>query len=449
MEKIELDRLHKLVEQLRRAGADQVDAYYEWGRNTNISARNGEVENLKQAVSQGVGVRVFKNHQLGFGFTSDISPDGLSRLGEKTLALAHATAIDPNHGLPDKKYLGRPTKAADAFDPQVEALDNATLTKNAILMEKVALAADPRIKTVQEVGAGCNVQRVALVNSEGFAGDYAKTYAWLYADTLAEADGQKQSGSFVDQATHWADLLGPEAVAQEAARRGVRTLGARKIPSAQMPVIFEPPLVKAFLRGLLGALNGEMVFLKSSFLADKLGQTIASPLFTVVDDGGLDRRSGSQPFDGEGLATRRQTLFDKGALRMFLYDVHTANQAGAQPSGTAGRGYAALPTIGSTNLFLEPGDQPPAALRRGLDRALLVTDMMGQGVNTVTGDYSRGAKGFLIEKGEIVHPVQEVTVAAHMLDMLRNIDMVANDMEWRGSVGAPSIRFAKMTVAGK
>jgi PmbA protein len=449
MENLKLDRLQKFVENLRKSGADQVDAYYEWGRDTNITARGGEVENLKHAVSQGVGVRVFKDHRLGFGFTSDVSADGLARLGGKALELARATAVDPNHGLPDKKYASPPAKAADVHDPRIEELDNATLTKNAVLMEKIALAADPRIKTVQEVGAGCHVQRVALVNSDGFAGEFAKTYAWLYADTLAEADGQKQSGSFSDQSTHLADLMNAEAVAKEAARRGVRTLGARKIPSAEMPVIFEPALVKGFLRGLLGALNGDMVFKKSSFLADKLGQTVASPLFTVIDDGGLDRRSGSQPFDGEGLATRRQIVFDKGALTMFLYDVYTANKAGARPSGNAGRSYAALPGIGTTNLWLQPGDRPPAELWRGLDKGLLVTDMMGFGVNTVTGDYSRGAKGFYIEKGELVHPVQEVTVAANLLDMLRGIDAVANDMEWRGSVGAPSVRFAKLTVAGK
>jgi PmbA protein len=216
-----------------------------------------------------------------------------------------------------------------------------------------------------------------------------------------------------------------------------------------MPVIFEPPMTKSFIRGLLGALNGDLIYKKSSFLLDLLGQEIASPLFTVIDDASLDRRSGSRPFDGEGLATRRQALFEKGVLRRYLYDVYTARKAGAKPSGVASRGYASLPGIGYSNLYLAPGEKPPAELLRGVGKGLLVTDMMGFGVNVVNGDYSRGAQGFFIENGEIAYPVQEITVAGNLRDMLKEIDAVAADLDWRGSVGAPSLRFARLTVGGQ
>jgi PmbA protein len=208
-------------------------------------------------------------------------------------------------------------------------------------------------------------------------------------------------------------------------------------------------MTKGFIRGLLGALNGDMIFKKSSFLLDKLGEKIMAPNFTLIDDGTLDRRTGSRPFDGEGLKTRRQALIEGGVLKQYLYDAYTAGKAGAKPTGTASRGYSSLPSIGTTNLYLEPGQSKPQDLLRGIDRGLLVTGMMGSGVNTVNGEYSRGARGLLIENGEAVYPVQEITVAGNLTDMLPGIDAIADDLDWRGGTGAPSIRFARLTVAGK
>ncbi|NLH50101.1 MAG: TldD/PmbA family protein [Myxococcales bacterium] len=261
--------------------------------------------------------------------------------------------------------------------------------------------------------------------------------------------GDKQSEWYFDQTTFLQELSDAEAVAREAARRALRMLGARKIDSGIMPVILTPEMTKSFIRGLLGALNGDMIYKKSSFLLDQLGEKIAAPRFTLIDDGTLDRRSGSRPFDGEGLKTRRQALIEDGVLKQYLYDTYTANKAGAKPTGTASRGYNSLPGIGTTNLYLEPGQATPADLYRGVERGLLVTGMMGSGVNTVNGEYSRGARGLLIEHGEPTAPVQEITVAGNLLDMLKDIDLIADDLDWRGGTGAPSIRFAKLTVAGK
>lgn len=449
MTKSELDRVKKLVDDAKRAGVDQADAFYSWGRETEITARDGAVENLKQAVTNGVGLRVFKDGRLGFGYTSDVTNDGLKRLAEQVVAIANATASDKNNGLPPRELLRPVTTRPDVFDPAVEALSNDALMTTAIEVEKAAMSKDPRVKKVDEVGSGSYVSRTALVNSEGFAAESEKTYAWLYAGVVGELDGQKQSAWFVDYSTHLADLDAAETVAAEAVRRAVRMLGARKIESAELPVIFEPDMTKSFVRGLLGALNGDMVYKKSSFLMDMLGQDVASKLFTVVDDGTLDRRTGSRSFDGEGLATGRLVLFDQGRLERFLYDTYTANKAGAKPSGTADRSYGSLPSIGTTNLFLEPGTTPAAELIAGLDKAIIVTHMMGSGVNTVNGEYSRGASGLFVENGEIAYPVQEITVAGNMLEMLKDINAVGDDMDWRGSAGAPSIRFGKLTVAGK
>ena len=406
------------------------------------------MENLKQAVSTGVGLRVFREHRLGFGYTSDLTRAGLAQLGERVLALAKETAADENNGLPAAESLRLERAHPDIFDPAVEAIDNDWLVKTAIAMEKEALAYDRRVKTCEQVGAGANVARVALINSAGFFAEYQVSAVWCMADVVAEENGQKQSNYYFDLSTHRGDLRDPLWVARMGAWRAVRMLGAKKIPSAELPVVFEPDMAKGFVGQLVSALNGDLAYKKSTFLVDKLGEKIATPLVTVVDDGTLARRSGSRPFDGEGLPTRRQALIDKGVLQRFVYDTYTANKAHAKPTGMASRSYQSLPSIGSNNLLLEPGATPPAELLKGIERGLLVTSMMGSGVNVVNGDYSRGANGLLIERGELTSPVQEVTIGGNMLQMLADIDAVGSDLDWRGSIGAPSIRFRKLTVSG-
>jgi PmbA protein len=449
MTKQELTRIQALVDRVKKAGADQVDAYYEWGREAEITARDGAVENLKQATTTGIGLRVFTGGRLGFGYTSDMSNTGLERLAEQVVAIAKATAVDENNGLPARELIRPVTAHPDVFDRAVVELSNDTLAATAIAMEKAALAADPRVTKLEEVGAGSVVWRAALVNSEGFAEATEKTYAWRYVVAVAEQGEDKQSAWWSDFATHYDQLTPAETVAKTAAARAARMLGATKIASTEMPVIFEPDMTKSFVRNMLGAINGDMVYKKSSFLADKLDQSIATPLLTVVDDGTLARRTGSRPFDGEGLATGRLVLLDRGVLKRFLYDTYTANKAGVAPTGTAGRGYESLPSIGTTNLFLEPGKTSVEEMLAGIDRGILITGMMGRGANPVNGEYSRGASGLLIEKGELTTPVQEITVGGNMLEMLQAIDAVGDDMDWRGGTGAPSIRFSSLTIAGR
>lgn len=447
--KEEFDRIKKLVEKTKKAGANQVDAFYEWGRNTEVTARDGEVENLTQSVSAGLGLRVFYNDRLGFGYTSDLSEQGLSELSERVFALAKETAADENNGLPAGELLQPRTPTPDIFDPAVEELDNDWLVRTAIDMEKATRAYDRRIKTCDEVGAGNYVARVGLVNSRGLAEQYQGTYVWTYSGAVGEENGQKQSGWQVDYATHFEDLRDPIWVAHMGAWKTVRMLGARKIETAQMPVILEPQMTMSFVANLFSAVNGDMIYKKSSFLLDKLGQQIATPLMTVVDDGTISRRTASCPFDGEGLPVRRQAIVEKGVLKQYIFDTYTANKAGTKPTGTASRGYKSLPSIGRTNLFMEAGDHSPEELRAGIQKGLLVTSMMGSGVNVVNGEYSRGANGILIENGELTLPVQEVTVSGNMADMLKAIDAVGNDMEWIGSSGAPSIRLGELTISGK
>jgi PmbA protein len=244
------------------------------------------------------------------------------------------------------------------------------------------------------------------------------------------------------------DLEPPEQVGRTAAQRTLRRLGARQVPTAEVPVVFDPDTAAELLGTIFSALSGYAVFRNATFLKDRLGEVVASPLLTVVDEGRRPRGLGSRPFDGEGLPTRRNVPLERGVLRHWLCDSYAARKIGARPTGSARRGVAGGPSVGAGNLYVEPGPESPDAIVGGVARGLLVTDLIGFGVNLVTGDYSQGAVGHWIENGQLVHPVHEVTIAGNLRDMLRDVDAVGNDLVFRSSSAAPTIRIRRMTVSG-
>jgi PmbA protein len=245
-----------------------------------------------------------------------------------------------------------------------------------------------------------------------------------------------------------ADLDPPEQVGRTAAQRTLRRLGARQVPTGEAPVVFDPETAAEILGTLFSAISGYAVFRNSTFLKDRLGEEVASPLLTVVDDGRRMRGLGSRPFDGEGLPTRRNVPVERGVLRHWLCDSYSARKVGAEPTGSARRGVAGGPSVGAGNLYFEPGTSSPDAIVGGVARGLYVTDLIGFGVNVVTGDYSQGAVGHWIENGRLVHPVHEVTIAGSLKEMLRDVDAVGNDLVFRGSSASPTIRIRRMTVSG-
>jgi PmbA protein len=251
-----------------------------------------------------------------------------------------------------------------------------------------------------------------------------------------------------DAKTHLEDLEPVESVGRTAGWRAARMLGAKPVPTQNVPVIFEPHMAAGLLSSILGAIDGDMVYKKASFLADKLGDTIAAPRLTVVDDPLLKRGPASSPFDGEGLVTSKKAIIDAGRLTTFLYDVYTARKAGVVPTASSRRSTGSLPYAGPFNFYVEAGSDDPAEIVGSVDRALIITRGLGHGLNTVSGEYSRGANGLWVERGEVVHPVQEVTIAGDYLAMLTAIDAVGSDLHMRGSTGAPTLRIAEMTVSG-
>ncbi|MDP3505549.1 MAG: TldD/PmbA family protein [Myxococcales bacterium] len=438
----------KLVARAKKMGAKQAEAFVQVGREATCRVRDGEIEHLTQATSKGVGLRVIVKNRLGFSFTSDFEPSSLNAFVDRAVKLAEAAAPNPLNGLPDEKDLGDFPDVGALYDPEVASLAADWKITAALEMEKAARA-DPRIKTVESVEAGESVGEVFLASSAGITGYSQGTSVYLYTGAVAEADGQLQNSWWYDARRFLRDLESPEHVAKEAARRAVRMLGAKKVKSQKVPVVFDPMMAASFIGGIAGAVNGDAVYKKSSFLASKLGQTIAPPTITIVDDGLMPKGLATSPFDGEGVPTRRSPIVEKGVLKTFLYDAFTARKAKTRSTGNASRGYRSLPSIGTHNLYLEAGSRTPEALIKDVAHGFYVTTMLGHGANLVTGEYSRGANGLWIENGELTRPVQEVTVAGNLLDMLSRIDGVGSDLTFRGSVGAPTIRFNELTVSGE
>ncbi len=440
----------RAVERARRRGARQADAWAERSRESSVRVREGEVEDLQQATAKGLGLRVIAAGRLGFAYTSDLERESIESLVDRALALARSSAPDPANRLPAGRALAGRHGDLGLLDPAVVDLDAEWKIDAARTMERVGKSLDRRVKTFESVGASDVVAEVAIASSEGLADSYRSSYVALYSAPVAQADdGQLQTGYWVDYRRFLSELEAPEAVGRKAAQRALRMLGAGKGPTKRVPVVFEPLQAAAFFGGIAGALNGKRVHQKASFLAGKLGQHIAPPGLSLIDDGLHPRGLGSRPFDGEGLPCRRTALIDRGALASYLYDTYTAHKAKAKSTATASRGYQSLPHIGTSTLLVESERTLPAAdIIRGVKEGLFVTAMLGHGADTVTGDYSQGAAGLWIENGELTRPVQAMTVAGNLLGMLGSIDAVGDDLDLRGTVGAPTIRFAELTVAG-
>jgi PmbA protein len=439
----------KVVQRATKMGAKQAEAFLEVGRQSSCRVRDGEIEDLTEATSKGVGLRIItKDRRLGFAYTSDFDPASLDSFVDRALQLAQTAAPNKLNGLPTAKELGKPVKAEELFDPAVEGLPGDWKIKTALEAEKAGKAVDPRISTFNSVGAGDYVSEVYMASSEGLSAGYAGTYVYLFASPVASENGQLQTSYWMDYKRFLGDLDSAEQVGREAARRAVRMLGAKRVKTQQVPVIFDPMIAAGFVGNIAAAADGNAIYKNSSIFVSKLGKRLAPDSVTVVDDGLLKRGLGTSPFDGEGVATRRTALLEKGVLKSYLYDAFTARKAKAKTTGNAARGYNSLPHIGTNNLYMEPGTKPPEELIREVKSGFYVTAMLGRGADPVTGEYSRGANGMWIENGELAYPVQEVTVAGNMLQMLQDLDGIGSDLQFRGSAGAPTLRFKQLTISG-
>jgi len=440
------DLATELVKTARTAGADAVDVLVADGTEFSATVRKGEVETLKEAGSKALGVRVFVGQRTASSYTSDFSWPALRRLVEETVAMARVTGEDPAAGLADEMVPPEDVELG-LFDPSAQALPPEERIERARRAEAVALET-PGITNSQGASWSSGEGSVVLADSRGFLGGYRSSSVSLSVVPQAGKNGQMERDYWYTTGRGLSDLEDPEAVGRTAAERTLRRLGARQVPTCQVPIVFDPDCAAEIMGAVFSAITGYAIFRGASFLKDRIGEVVASPLLTLVDEGRRPRGLGSRPFDGEGSPTRRNVPLERGVLRFYLCDSYSARKIGAKPTGSARRGVGGGPSVGAGNLFFEPGDSSPDEILSGVERGLYVTDLIGFGVNVVTGDYSQGAVGQWVENGRFVHPVHEVTIAGNLKQMLMDVDAVGNDLVFRGSSASPTLRIRRMTVSG-
>ncbi len=443
-----------VVAQAVKAGASDAEATAREGDEFSVNVRMGEVETLQESGSRGLGLRVFLGWRSGSASTSDLTADGIRQLVGGALALAKVTEEDPFAGLPEAGEFGKAEGDLHLYFDDVYSLDGAERIEWARRAEAAAMAADKRITNSDGGSFDVSTGQKAIANSRGFVGSYRTSYTGVAAAPLAtDANGKMQRDGWWSGARRLKLLESPEAVGAEAARRTLRRLGARRVPTQRVPIVFAPETARTLIGSVFEAASGDSIWRSASFLAGKLGETIGAANVTIVDDNTMLLPSGvggfgTSPFDDEGLASQRTVVVENGMLRNYLLNTYTARKLGMKSTHNAARGLAGAPGIGCGNLFLEPGMLTPEEIIAEIPAGLYVTGLMGFGTNLVTGDYSRGATGLWIENGRLTHAVEEVTIAGNLAEMLRNVTAIGNDLEFRGSVASPTLRIDGMTIAG-
>jgi len=433
----------------KRHGATAADVVVAEADGLDVGVRLGDIEKVKQARQKHLGLRVFIGARSAVTSSADFSRDALERLAEDTCALARVTAADPFSGLPDPAQLAARIPDLDLYDADVEALTAEQGIAWAQEAEAAALAADARVTNSEGAEFGSSTGHVLYASSLGFRGDYRDSSVSLSAVPVATENGSMQRDYWYSAQRRVARLESPAAIGRKAAARAVRRLNARRVPTCEVPVVFDPEMAAGLLRHLAGAVSGYSLYKGTSFLIGKLGTRLAPEFVTVVDDGTLVGGLGSKPFDGEGLATRRTMVVDRGVLTNYLFDTYSARKLDSRSTGNAARSVGSGPYVSPTNFILQPGTTSPEEIIRSVRQGLYVTELIGFGVNGVTGDYSRGAVGQWIENGELAYPVEEITIAGNLLDMYAAIEMIGNDLDLRHAVAAPTIKIGRMTVAGE
>jgi PmbA protein len=440
----------ELVERARKGGADVAEVIARAGSELSVRVRLGETELVEEAGHRSVGMRVMKGQRVALTSTSDLTPEGLDRFISDALELADLSQEDPFAGPADPKEIAKgPFPDLELFDPDMGELDAGKAIEIARIAEDAARKLDPRITNSEGATMSRTAGSMALALSGGFRGAYRGSYASVYVVPLADDDGgKKRRGFYYSSKRYLSELDDPAEVGKEAARRTLRKLGAKKVPTCEAPVVFDPEAARSIIGTLAGCAMGGAIWRKSSYLAGREGSFVASPLLTLVDDPHLPRAPGSRPFDGEGLFGRKNCVVDKGVLKMYLCDSYAGRKLDRPSTASASRGSGGGVGASTSNFLVQAGDLNNHEIVARTERGLYVTEMMGFGFNAITGDFSRGAAGFWIENGELAYPVSEVTISLNLDEILKRIDMVGSDLDWRSSTVSPTLRVSSMTIAG-
>ena len=435
----------RLVEAAKRAGADAADAVAVRGVSQGVEVRDGRVEESERSEGDDVGLRVLVGQRQAVVSTNDVSGDGVAKLAERAVAMARVAPDDKYVGLADPALLAREFADLDLLDRDIPT--TSELERRACEAEAAGLA----VKGVTKSGsasASSGIGGMVLVTSTGFHGSYLRSSHGISMTAISgEGTGMERDYDFTS-APHASDLASPESVGRRAGERTVARANPRKVETCKVPVVYDPRVSGSLVGHLVGAINGASIARKTSFLKDRMGEQLFSNNIRIIDDPLRVRGLRSQTFDAEGVRVKKTALIDEGVLTTWLLDCATARELGLVTTGHAHRGVSSSPSPGSYNLHLEPGTMTPKELISDIKQGFYVTDLIGSGVNGVTGDYSRGASGFWIENGEITYAVSEVTIAGHLFDIFKSL-VPANDLEFRYGVNAPTLRIEGLTLGGR
>jgi len=444
----EPEQAEALLNQAKARGASAGDILVVEGNSSGAQVRLNTVEKISRAQGKTLGLRLFFGNRSAITSTSDWTKDALARLLSDTCALARHAQEDDFSGIPDPSACATAIPDLGLFDPEMETLTMDDQIEWARRAEEAALSYDPRLTHSEGADFGHSHSRVLYAATNGFCGQFQASHASLSVSPIASLNGQMQRDYWYTSKRRLKQLDSAESVGRTAALRTLRRLGAQKVATQQAPVVFDPETAASLLSHLISALSGYALYKRASFLVDRLGSRIASPCVTIDDDPTIPAGLGSRPFDGEGLPTFAKRVVDEGRLASYLLDTYSAKKLGFTSTGNASRSPADAPSIGPSNFHLRPGSVSPEEIIRSVSSGFYVTDLIGFGVNTITGDYSRGACGIWIENGALTYPVEEVTIAGNLSEMFQQVEVVGNDLDATRAVAAPTLKIARMTIAG-
>ena len=441
----------ELVSELKKQGADAADVYIVSSVGFNTTVRLGKIERLQQSINKGLGLRVIKGGAMANTFTTDFADRAVKDLARETMQIVQISNADKHNGLAPKEMLGTYDGKLMLFDESIAKLTPEKKIEMARTAEETGMKFDKRIKNANGTSWSDSRSQITLANSDGFTGQYQMTQASLSVGLLAEdEDGTKQTSGHFTFGRYLSALASPQAVGEEAGRRVIRKLGGRKVKSAVVPVVLDPRVASFLLGDIFNSASGNSIYRRSSYLIDKVGQQITSPMITIVDDATMSDGVASRPFDAEGVRSSSVVVVEKGVLKQYVCDSYAARRLSLKPTGNAASSYQGNPNVGSTNLFIKNGDTNPADIIKSVKSGLYLDQVGGQGLNSTTGDFSMGASGQWIENGEITRPVQEITVAGNVLKVLNNVKAVGNDLTFKlGTTASPTLLIGELTVGGE
>ncbi len=440
------DLAEKLVRKCLSSGADAAEVFLETNRNLSINILKSEIETIEEASSQGIGFRVFVDGKMGFSHCNDLNMSALEDTVARAVSFAKLSSPDDNNVLTDDKGY---TQVADLYDPAIVAEPMDHKIKMALEIENIAMKS-PGITKSAGAGYGESESEVFIANSNGILKSFKSSACSLGVSVVAEKGDQKNTGGEYSSRVFFSDLPHPEEIAAIACGKAVKLLDPVMIKTQKAAIIIDPDVSRSILGGIITAVNGERVLQGASFLKDQMNKQFASSLLTIIDDGTMARSLGSSPFDGEGVPTIKNTIVEKGILKSFIYNTRAAKRAGVKSTGNASRrGFDSLPGIGTHRIYLATGGHSRNEIIANTPLGLLVLELTGYGIDPVSGNFSGGASGLWIEKGEIAYPVKGVTIAGKAFDILNSLDMMGNDLDMNRSFAAPTFRIAEMQIGGK